>query len=185
VGDVITKIDAILSDISDENVVDDYISDFCTNNMQAVQTFLKEQQDNNSNSASPTIDPNVKPSPSIEIANPIQTNSTCNYNLVDQFSIGDVQDAHNFLAQENYNNNNDNCCIKNKDACDQLAISDDVTIQMCGPSNSDVQCATYANIAIALNVLNVDCQKNYKMGDIERISYLNNVTLKLATSIVT
>jgi len=185
VGDVITKIGAALSDISGEDAVGGYISDFCTNNMQAVQTFLKEQQDDDSNSASTTTDPNAKPSPPVGTASPAQTNPTCNYNSVDQFSIGDVQDAHNFLAQEGYGNNNDNCCTGDKGACGQLAVSGGVTIQMCGPPSSGVQCAACANIAIALNVLNVDCQKDYKMGGTEGIPYLDGVTLELAAPVVT
>jgi len=144
-----------------------------------------KQQDDDSNSASPTTDPNAKPSPPVGTASPAQTNPTCNYNSVDQFSIGDVQDAHNFLAQEGYGNNNDNCCTGDKGACGQLAVSGGVTIQMCGPPSSGVQCAACANIAIALNVLNVDCQKDYKMGGTEGIPYLDGVTLELAAPVVT
>lgn len=53
---------------------------------------------------------------------------------------------------------------------------------MCGPTNPGMQCAACANIAIALNVLNIDCAKNGQIGGTEGIPYLDGVTLELGPS---
>lgn len=64
-------------------------------------------------------------------------------------------------------------------------LSGGVAVLMCGTGNPNMQCAACANIAIALNVLNIDCAKNYMIGGTEPIPYLDGVRLELAPSKVT
>lgn len=161
VGGVITNIGSTLKDITGEDAVSTYITDFCTNQMEGVQTFLREQQ------AKYT---------------PAQASPTCNYNSVDQYSVQDVGNVHDILYHLGYGDNNNNCQTGAQGGCVQVAISGSVAVQMCGPPNSNVQYAACANLAIALNTLKVDCAKDYMVGGAVGIPYLDGVTLELEPS---
>ncbi len=55
-------------------------------------------------------------------------------------------------------------------------------MELCGAPGYAKQCAGCANIGIAMNALNIDCQNNYLVGGSVSIPYLDGVTLQSAAN---
>lgn len=55
-------------------------------------------------------------------------------------------------------------------------------MELCGATGRAQQCAGCANIGIAMNALNIDCQNNYLVDGSVSIPYSNGVTLQLVAN---
>jgi len=74
---------------------------------------------------------------------------------------------------------NKNCWTDPSGGCNLLQESGGAQLLMCGPTGYAQQFAHCADLAIAMNVLNIDCQTNYRVGGSVVIPYLEGVTLEL------
>jgi hypothetical protein len=99
------------------------------------------------------------------------------------YSLADTQAIQTQLTQAGNGNNNDNCCNAISGDCGLLVKpSGGTSVELCGATGRAKHCAGCANIGIAMNALNIDCQNNYLVGGSVCIPYSNGVMLQLAAN---
>ncbi len=111
---------------------------------------------------------------------PAQYNPVCDKAVT--YSLADTQAIYSQLNAVPVNpgaDPNTNCWTDPSGGCNLLQASSGAQLLMCGPTGHAQQFANCANLAIAMNVLNIDCQTNYQVGGSVVIPYLDGVTLQL------
>lgn len=109
---------------------------------------------------------------------PAQFNPVCD--KVDTYSLADTQAIYNQLkAVPAGADPNKNCWTDPDGGCNLLQASGGAQLMMCGPTSHPQQFASCANLAIAMNDFNIDCQTDYQVGGSVVIPYLEGVTLQL------
>lgn len=111
---------------------------------------------------------------------PAQDAPVCDHTIT--YSLGDTMELQKELNDMGNNADNNNCCTSPSGDCEQLKYSGGTAVHMCGPTGHAQQCAGCANVAIALNALNIDCTKDYQIGGTVGIPYLDGVTLQFVAS---
>ena len=107
-----------------------------------------------------------------------QANPQCDDTV--QYSLADSQNIQGQLTAAGNGDNRDNCCTSDSGDCAQLLQpSNNLIVDLCGPTGHSKQCAGCADLGTVLNIVNIDCQKNYKVGGKVSIPYLDNVFLHL------
>lgn len=93
----------------------------------------------------------------------------------------DAMDAQKSLAAKGNGASRDNCCVGRTSSCGQVAASGTAAVNLCVPEDKvgREQCAGCGDLAISLNVINVDCTRDYMVGGKVEIPYLEGVTLEL------
>lgn len=111
---------------------------------------------------------------------PAQFNPVCDRAVT--YSLADTQTIYNQLNAVPVNpgaDPNQNCWTDPSGGCNLLQAAGGAQLLMCGPTGHAQQFANCANLAIAMNDLNIDCQTNYQVGGSVVIPYLDGVTLEL------
>lgn len=121
--------------------------------------------DDNNNAASSA--PKAASQPQ-SVANPVcdQTNT---------YALSDTQGLATLLTEMGTSQ----CCTSTSGDCATLTESNYLIANLCGPTGHFQQCTDCAKLGEAMNNLNIDCQKNYKVGGKVAIPYLDQVTLEL------
>ena len=82
--------------------------------------------------------------------------------------------------------NSNNCCTAPRGDCGVLLPPvGGAALYLCGPTGHSKQCTGCADLGKAMNVLNVDCQQNARVGGKVSIPYLDGVTLELQAAVIT
>lgn len=111
---------------------------------------------------------------------PTQYNPDCDKDVT--YSLADTQAIYNQLKAVPVKPDEDpnkTCWTDPSGGCNLLQASGGAQLMMCGPTGHAQQFASCANLAIAMNALNIDCQNNYQVGGSVVIPYLAGVTLEL------
>ena len=109
-----------------------------------------------------------------------QSGPMCNKNVT--YSLADTQSIYEQLKAVPVKPGADahkNCWTDPSGGCNLLQASGGAQLLMCGPTGHVQQFASCADLALALNTLNIDCQKDYQVGGRVGIPYLEGVTLEL------
>ena len=121
--------------------------------------------DDDDNAASPAATAASQPQ---SLANP-----ECDH--TNTYSLADTQSLANQLTTAG----TDQCCTSQGGDCAVVKVANSVTANLCGPAGHSQQCTDCAKLGVAMNNLNIDCQKNYQVGGKVAIPYLDGVTLEL------
>lgn len=71
------------------------------------------------------------------------------------------------------------CCTSTGGDCGVVRLANSVSANLCGPPGHSQLCTDCAKLGVAMNDLNIDCQKDYQVGGKVAIPYLDGVTLEL------
>ena len=111
---------------------------------------------------------------------PAQFNPVCSKDVT--YSLADTQAIYEQLKAvpvKPGEDPNKTCWTAPSGDCNLLQASGGAKLLMCGPAGHAQQFASCANLAIAMNTFNIDCQNNYQVGGTVVIPYLEGVTLQL------
>lgn len=106
-----------------------------------------------------------------------QANPVCDHTAV-TYTLSDTQRLANQLTTAG----TDRCCTSPSQECAVVQVANSVSAFLCGPTGHAKQCTDCAKLGKATDDLNVDCQKNYRVGGKVAIPYLDRVTLTLQRS---
>ena len=145
-----------------------YFSNACSKTFQdpaqGVQSTGDDEDPGNPSAAS------NEPSPTVPLANP-----TCDH--TNTYDLGDTMSLQSQLTQKG---NSNNCCTAHSGDCGVLLPPvGSAALYLCGPKGHSQQCAGCADLGEAMNVLNIDCTQDHRVGGNVSIPYLDGVTLEL------
>lgn len=121
--------------------------------------------DDDDNTASPAPTSASQPQ---SLANP-----ECNHTVT--YTLSDTQ----ILAVQLTTAGTDQCCTSPSEVCAVVKRANSVSANLCGPTGHSKQCTDCAKLGVAMNNLNIVCQKTYQVGGKVAIPYLDGVTLEL------
>lgn len=152
-----------LKEITEEDVVATYFSQYCKDKYKEGQAYVQGQLDK------------ARDEDSAEA--PLQAKADCADGIT--HNVDDLTSIIKKLKEQGNGTKKDNCCTLTMGGCQQIQYSGRTSLSMCGPGEGPEQCTGCKIISDALSSLLETCKKDDKVGGKVELTDLEGVTLGL------